>query len=659
MENVEEARSRMVERQIRGRGIRDERLLAAMSRVERERFLPAKLHAQAYDDIPLFVAEDLVLPQPHVTAFMLDALDVGDGDRVLQIGIGAGYAAALLRDLGAVVHAVERSGPVAERARGVLGDGVLLRHDDDPRAWEEAAPFDAILVDGAMAEIPWGLTTQLTEGGRLVVAVGRNRLAQELVRVTRTGRDAFEREDLADIRFVPLLDDAGRERGPLSARVIERRPRDGAALPELILRHAEVFETPETADLSGLVERIGNRRVVLIGEASHGTSDFYRMRAHITRRLIEEKGFSIVALEADWPDAAHIDTYVRHREVPAGEWEAFARFPAWMWRNEETRDFADWLRARNRDRTSREQAGIYGLDLYSLFASTRAILDYLDDVDADLARLARDRYGCLSPFEADPVGYARATRAGAYRDCEEEVTRMLADLMRKRAYMVGEGDGYRFLDAAQNAALVANAERYYRTMYYGSRMSWNLRDGHMFETLLNVLDFHGPDAKAVVWAHNSHIGDARATEMAQRGERNLGEMCARGFGTESYRIGMGTHEGTVAAASDWGGAMEVMEVRPSHAQSYEWQFHQTQAPGLILPMRAGREYDLATALAEPRLERAIGVIYRPENELASHYFEAELPRQFDEYVWIDRTRALRPLRPREARGLPSTYPFGV
>jgi erythromycin esterase-like protein len=272
--------------------------------------------------------------------------------------------------------------------------------------------------------------------------------------------------------------------------------------------------------------------------------------------------------------------------------------------------------------------------------------------------LARTRFRCLSLREADPAAYGYAALTGACRERAQDVTQVLVDLHRKRPEPVRK-DGERLFDARENAYLVTNAERYSRVMYHGSRASWNLRDGHMFETLQKVMQHNGPAAKAVVWGHNSHIGDARATEMLLRGERNLGEMCARGFGAQSYRIGFGTDRGTVAAATDWGGAMEVKTLRPALAQSFERQFHLTGLPGLILPMRPGQEFDVVTELSTPRLERAIGVIYRPETELASHYFEADLPRQFDEYVWIDKTSALTPLPARQTEGLPDTYPFGV
>jgi len=663
MTDLETKRAEMVERQIKGRGVRDPKVLEAMGRVRREAFLPEHQRDAAYADRPLPIADEQTISQPYIVALMVEALALSGGERVLEIGAGSGYAAAVLAEIADEVFAIERHGTLASKASAALQDAgyenVRVRHADGTKGWEEEAPFDAILVSAAAESVPKVLLEQLAKGGRMVVPVGSHKQAQELLRYTRQGDDRFDREDLADVRFVPLIEEPVNEGEPNgAARVIEPRRQSGGDLPELIRSQAERFETIDDASLEPLMERVGGARVVLIGEASHGTSEFYRMRARITQRLIEEKGFNMVAAEADWPDAARIDHYVRHREALPADWEAFARFPTWMWRNEETRDFADWLRDWNGRLDMENRAGFYGLDLYSLYTSAQSIIDYLEDVDPELARTARARYDCLSPWEADPAAYGRAALSGEYRACETEVVTMLADLMRKRQDYTAQ-DGDRFLDAAQNAALVANAEKYYRVMYYGSRASWNLRDDHMFETLQNVMNFHGADAKAVVWAHNSHIGDARATEMSQRGERNLGELCARGFGADSYRIGFGTDHGTVAAASTWGGEMEVKNVRPAHEQSYERQFHLTDLPGLILPLRAGQELDVTTALSHPRLERAIGVIYRPESELASHYFEAELPRQFNEYIWIDESRAVSPLDTEVKEGLPDTYPFGT
>jgi erythromycin esterase-like protein len=395
---------------------------------------------------------------------------------------------------------------------------------------------------------------------------------------------------------------------------------------------------------------------VLLGEASHGTSEFYRMRAHISQALIERKGFDFVAVEGDWPDAARIDHYVRHREYRPSEWTAFARFPTWMWRNTDVRAFVDWLRERNGKTTPNKRTAFYGLDLYSLYDSIRFVLEYLDSVDPESAQVARERYGCLTPWQSDPATYGHAALTGKYRACERDVAQALKALLDKRqSYALHDGE--RFLDAAQNARLVANAERYYRIMYYGSAQSWNLRDQHMFDTLKNLLAFHGPNSKAIVWAHNSHIGDASATEMSARGEHNIGQLCREEFGAGCYAIGFGTDHGTVAAATDWGGDMEIKRVRPAMQRSYEKLMHDSGLPQFMLPLRASSDH--ARLLAKRRLERAIGVIYRPDSELASHYFEAVLPRQFDDYIWFDETRAVTPFAATEIEGFPDTYPFGV
>lgn len=286
------------------------------------------------------------------------------------------------------------------------------------------------------------------------------------------------------------------------------------------------------------------------------------------------------------------------------------------------------------------------------------MLRYLDRVDRDAAAVARTRYGCLSPWERDPALYGRAALTGRYRTCEGEVLATLRDLLTRRLEYARR-DGETFFDAAQNARVVASAESYYRAMYYGSRESWNLRDRHMFETLRGILDFHGPDAKVVVWEHNSHVGNAEATEMGAHGEINVGALARAHFGDAAFLCGFGTDHGTVAAASDWDGPMEVKTVRPSHPRSYERLCHDSGVPAFLLALRAPRRAAVREELAAPRLERAIGVIYRPETELQSHYFQAVLPDQFDEYVWIDRTSAVVPIAAHEVRGVPDTYPFGL
>ena len=659
-------RKAMVADQIAARGVRDKNVLQAMNKVHREVFVPAEVRELAYGDTPLPIAAGQTISQPYIVAYMVEALALKPGDRVLEIGAGSGYAAAVLAELAGEVYAIERISELAETAAAHLGDegydNVHVLNADGTRGWAEHAPFDAILVSAGAPIIPESLKSQLAIGGRMIIPLGTDQRAQELVRISRRADGTFDREDLADVRFVPLIGEQGWEVDDshlqsTSPRLIQVTPSINQTLPSLISRSSESFETSEDANLDSLLERIGDARVVLIGEASHGTSEFYRLRARITQRLIAEKDFRIVAAEADWPDAARIDHYVRHREATPSDWTAFARFPTWMWRNVEVREFIDWLHEFNKPLGMARRAGFYGLDLYSLYNSARAVIAYLEDVDPGLAEVARWRYGCLTPWESDPAAYGHAALTGAYRDCERDVSQMLIELYQKRQQYVLK-DGERFLDASQNAMLVANAERYYRTMYYGSRASWNLRDTHMFDTLKRVLEEHGDNSKAVVWAHNSHVGDASATEMSARGEHNIGQLCRQAFGDNSYHIGFGTDHGTVAAASNWDEPMEIKQVRPAHAQSYERLFHLTGKPGLITPLRHNQNLEVIGELAEPRLQRAIGVIYRPETELASHYFEAILPRQFDEYIWVDCSTAITPLTTAEIRGVPDTYPFG-
>jgi protein-L-isoaspartate(D-aspartate) O-methyltransferase len=656
----------MVDHQIEARGVRSEKVLDAMRRVPRELFLPENIREFAYEDTPLPIAEGQTISQPYIVAFMTEGLALRGGEKVLEIGTGSGYAAAVLAEIADEVYTIERLGELAAHAASALAelnyDNVEVIHADGTLGLPGQAPFDAIVVAAGGPDVPDSLKKQLKIGGRMVIPVGAYRDVQELVRVTRLSESEYQEEDLADVRFVPLVGEEGWEAkgealgGP--ARRVKRISPTDEDLANAITKSCNPFDSVEAADLDPLLQRIGDAELVLVGEASHGTSEFYRMRSRITRELIEKKNFRFVAIEGDWPDAARIDHFVRHFETPPSEWTAFARFPTWMWRNYEVREFVDWLRIHNTEKTPDERIAFHGLDLYSLYSSIRSILKYLDEVDPATAHLARQRYGCLTPWQADPATYGRAALSGTYRSCEREVVHMLRELSAKhREY--AEYDGERFLDAVQNARLVANAERYYRVMYYGSRESWNLRDSYMFETLRVLLDFHRPDNKAIIWAHNSHVGDAAATDMSGRGELNIGHLCRKEFGERAYSIGFGTDNGTVAAASDWDGPMEIKEVRPSLANSYERLCHETGVPGFMLGLRDAENESLHEGLLAPRLERAIGVIYRPETELASHYFHAVLPKQFDEYIWLDRTRAVQPFETAELEGLPDTYPFGV
>jgi protein-L-isoaspartate(D-aspartate) O-methyltransferase len=660
-------RLRMVQHQIEHRGVRDSLVLEAVRAVRREAFLPEDLHEFAYDDAPLPIDQGQTISQPYIVALMTEALQLRGGEHVLEIGTGSGYAAAVLAHIAADVYTVERYGQLATKAANVLAaqgfGNVHVLHGDGTLGWPEHAPFDGIVVAAGGPEVPESLKTQLKVGGRLVIPVGANRRLQELLRITRISEREYQTEELADVRFVPLVGKEGwapekREAEAPSAPLLRPAKAADAELARRISYWCEPFADIESADLKPLLARVGDARLVLLGEATHGTSEFYRMRERISRELIEKRDFSFIAIEGDWPDAARVDHYVRHAQYPPSEWTAFARFPVWMWRNREVRSFVDWLRKRNTDVAPDRRVAFHGLDLYSLYSSINSVLRYLDKVDPHTAGIARLRYGCLTPWQTDPATYGHAALSGAYHSCEGPVVSVLQDL-RKKEQAYAEHDGERFLDAVQNAQLITNAERYYRIMYYGSRASWNLRDQHMFDTLQSLLKFHGPNSKGIVWAHNSHVGDSAATEMSSRGEYNIGHLCKEHYGHAAYSIGFGTNSGTVAAASDWDGPMLSKSITPALPNSYERLFHETGDGRFLFHLRKPGSYKVYNELLKPRLERAIGVIYRPESELQSHYFEAVLPNQFDEYIWFDQTHAVTPLRTEELTGMPDTYPFGL
>jgi erythromycin esterase-like protein len=421
-----------------------------------------------------------------------------------------------------------------------------------------------------------------------------------------------------------------------------------------------------SSDYDDLIDRVGLASFVLIGEASHGTHEFYDTRAELTRRLIIEKGFRIIALEADWPDTLRVNRYVAGQSTDRDARQAladFRRFPSWMWRNTVMLDFVEWLRSWNlKNKSEADRAGIFGMDLYSLHASIEAVLDYLDKVDPEAAKRARQRYSCFEFFGDDPQTYGYATTRGQAESCEKEVVSQLVDLRRKYAELMsrdGQMARNEFFYAEQNAQLVANAERYYRSMFRGRDESWNLRDQHMTETL-ERLHKHFGSPRIVVWAHNSHLGDARATDMSERGEMNVGQLMRERHGNDVYSIGFSTYSGRVTAASDWGQPAERKHVRPALAGSYEALFHDTDTPRFWLDLH---EQEAAIAVLDAqRLQRAIGVIYRPETERWSHYFHARLPKQFDACIHLDKTRALEPLERTSEwdRGeLPETFPEGL
>jgi erythromycin esterase-like protein len=427
--------------------------------------------------------------------------------------------------------------------------------------------------------------------------------------------------------------------------------------------------TGSANDYDLLLELIGDAQVVLLGEASHGTHEFYHERARITRRLIEEEGFAAVAVEADWPDAYRVNRWVRGRSDDRDAFEAlgdFERFPRWMWRNRDVLQFVDWLHRHNAEQPEDRRAGFYGLDLYSLFASMQEVIRFLEKVDPEAAARARHRYSCFDAFGEDTQAYGYAAEFGVTRSCEDQAVQQLLEVQRDRAALA-ERDGRvpedELFYTEQNARLVRNAEEYYRTMFRGRVDSWNLRDRHMSETLealIGHLARGGRRARVVVWEHNSHIGDALATEMGQLGEWNIGQLTRQRLGDQSMLIGFTTYSGTVTAASDWDAPAERKRVRPALPESFEALFHTVGIPDFLLPLRGNAR--LAEALEKPRLERAIGVIYRPESERVSHYFEARIPQQFDAVIHLDDTSAVEPLdwSAGWAEGEPpETFPTGL
>jgi protein-L-isoaspartate(D-aspartate) O-methyltransferase len=657
MLDYQHARHRMVEVHIARRGVHDERVLSSLRRVPRETFVDEGFEEFAYEDSPLPIGSGQTISQPFIVAKMAEAAEVESSDRVLEVGTGSGYAAAVLAELATEVFTVERHRELAQRAEERLHASgyrnVFVKVGDGTKGWPEKAPFDAILVAAGGPSVPVSLQEQLEIGGRLVIPIGDRRGEQRLLRITRVGANKFEEEDLGSVLFVPLVGEEGwiDETASLPAHHARK------SVPEVIAEAAENLPAIDDPAFGEMFDRFATNRVVLLGEASHGTSEFYRARAAITKRLITEHGFSIVAVEADWPDAAYLNRLVRGLGQPPDMPPPFQRFPTWMWRNTDVVDFIDWLRQHNSTMADQKQKiGFYGLDLYNMSGSIATVLAYLDKMDPAAAAVARERYGCLTPWQNDPATYGRAVLRANYNACEDEVVKQCRDML-ERSLSHEDGE---LLDAQQSARLIASAEKYYRVMYYGGVQTWNLRDRHMFETLEQLLNAAGPAAKAIVWAHNSHIGDARDTDMGQlRGELNVGQLCRERFGDRAALIGLGTHSGKVACASEWDGQMEIKEIKSSAPDSIERLCHDSGKASFLLDFVRGGA--LAKVLRTPRLERYIGVIYRPETERLSHYMASSVSRQFDAFVWFDKTSSVTPLVGLQEKSgkVPDTFPFGI
>ncbi|MBX4996205.1 protein-L-isoaspartate(D-aspartate) O-methyltransferase [Rhizobium binae] len=653
-------RDHMVEHHVVRRGIRDENVTRAMRVVPREKFVDPGFEEFAYEDAPLSIGEGQTISQPFIVALMIEKADLNAGDKVLEVGTGSGYASALISRIVRHVYSIERHERLALQARDrfeKLGYGNIdVRVGDGSKGWAKAAPFDAIIVSAGAPEVPTALKEQLDLGGRLIIPVGRSD-GQRLKRITRTGASTFEEEDLGGVLFVPLIgEDAWTAAHPMyTATAPSLRTEETSG--KLISAAAEEFSSIDEQSFAALFDRFADSRIVLLGESTHGTAEFYETRAAISRHLIGHHGFNVIAVEADWPDAAAIDHWI-NGQAP-GDGQPFDRFPKWMWRNLEFSRLVGWMKEENERRKAshKDPVRFYGLDLFNMSESIRSVLDYLETVSPDSAKIARERYGCLSPWQSNPATYGRAVLTEAYRSCEDAVLKQCTELLtRSLDDATSENDD--FVNAVQSARLLAAAERYYRIMYYGGAQAWNLRDTYMADTVEHLLDYHGPAARIIIWAHNSHIGDARYTDMATaRDELSLGQLCRQRFDGMTSLIGLGTHCGTVIAADDWDGQAEKKRMNPSLPESCERLCHDAAKPRFLLDLRADEE--LHASLVEQRLQRFIGVIYRPETERLSHYMSASLSRQYDAFVWFDETHALSPLIARQSgTGEEETFPFG-
>jgi erythromycin esterase len=415
----------------------------------------------------------------------------------------------------------------------------------------------------------------------------------------------------------------------------------------------------ETSDLTPLFDKIGDANVVMLGEASHGTHEYYTWRSYISKRLITEKNFNFIAVEGDWPDCYKVNRFVKNY-TDAGRsirdvLQTYDRWPTWMWANWEISALSEWLKKYNEEKGDGKKVGFYGLDVYSLWESMEAILNYLKKADPASVEVAMEAYRCFEPHKGDEgQSYARALQF-VPDTCEEEVIGLLKQIREKSRHY--DSDPENIFNVEQNALIAVNAENYYRSMLHGGAHSWNVRDAHMNETLDRLMQLYGPDAKAIVWEHNTHIGDARATDMAQEGMTNIGELARQNENYQVFLTGFGSHEGTVIAGKRWGAKMEVMDVPPAREGSWEYYLHTSGEDDKLLLMDDFRD----TYLSENYVgHRAIGVVYNPNYEKYGNYVASIIPQRYDAFIYLDKTEALKPfhLHP-DSHQIPGTYPFGV
>ncbi len=625
--------------------------------------------------------------------------------------IGAPLDAFIVRKLGAPGHEEFAVGALASGGRVVVNDDVLRGLRVTPEQLREIAVREARELERREAAYRGGRPPLNVTGKTVILVDDGLATGSSMMAAVQALRDAEPAEIVIAVPAAPestcrelagLVDDMVCASMPTpflavgesfwdftqvtddEVRDLLDTPTTGPAVERAVVPTPAEFVAAAAIDAPGglpptdvLDDLIGDARVVLIGESSHGTHEFYEARAEITKWLIEHKGFNAVAAEADWPDAYRVNRYVRGLGSMSGDEDGspeealrgFQRFPAWMWRNTVVRDFVGWLRWHNGRCAAdgRRQTGFYGLDLYSLHRSMQEVIGYLDTVDPAAAARARARYACFDHSAGDDgQAYGYAAAFGAGQSCERQAVEQLVELQRKGLEYLrhdGEPAEDELFYARQNAVTVRDAEAYYRGMFAGRVTSWNMRDKHMAQTLgalIEHLDHAGDPARIVVWAHNSHVGDARATEVSADGQLTIGQLAREQYGESCRLIGFSTYQGTVTAAGDWGGIAECKTVRPALAGSIEELLHETGKPAFIVPTHDGSP--AAAALEVVRLGRAIGVIYLPQTERQSHYFHVRPSDQFDAMIHIDTTRALEPLEPTSewiAGQNPETYPSGL
>lgn len=632
-----------ITKQLKDRGIENKLLLQI--------FLEVTNEFSAFIEKETFSPEKSVSTEPGLMeiASILGQINIERGKKFLAIGIDSLYIILVLSKIYEQVFVVVSK---KEKAKSILNElnklqikTVFLIADIWKTDWLETHLFDAILITTEVNEVPDKLKKHLNTGGKLLRAIGKDWKPIIFEIAEKISQTEFKEELIRGEYFIP--------KPKFLPEVLSNGHPDQEIVDEIKVR-AISFDATSNFPVDQLLKRIGNAQLVLLGEASHGTSEFYNTRQEITKALIEQKGFDFVCAEADWSDAEQINNYVRKKNHRSN-WMPFARFPKWMWRNTEVLHFVEWMKKYNAKHQNKH--GFYGLDLYGLENSIDLVIKYLEQEDIELANMAKSRYACITPYMSDPAVYGKLLHSKQLKSCEKHVLKMLADLLKNKLRLNHSPE---YFYACQNAAVVVDAERYYKSMFYGNEESWNLRDFHMFYTILSLLSYFGSNKKIVVWAHNSHIGNAVATEMYSHGEINIGHLCKEYFGNSSYHIGFGTHTGTVAAAHNWGDEMQVMPVNDSRYDSYENLCYQSNIPAFTLPLStkdSGKK--LKELLSTPKLERAIGVIYRPKTELSSHYFHAVLSAQFDEYIFFKNSKAVTPISVASVpEKLLPNHPFG-